>query len=117
MVINYTPINVEKIGKRDDKIAMVLLLIITITLAVLAILIFFLIKKQMNKSNSDNFLTPSPVIISPTMMPEEMPTETLELSPTLEPNEQSSPSSQLQTPMEEKVLPTTDSSNLNEGNE
>jgi len=117
MAINYTPIDIEKLKKEDNKIVSVLLLIVTITLAVLVVLIFFLIKKEMNKNNSNNLLTPSPVVVSPTEMPEETPIATSEPSPTLEPTLFSSPSSQLETPMEEEVLPTTESSNLNEGNE
>jgi len=116
MAINYTPIDIEKLKKEDNKIVDVLLVIVTITLAVLAVLIFFLIQKKM-KDTSNNFSTPSSLIVSPTAIPEETPIATSEPSPTLEPTFFSSPSSQLETPMEEKVLPTTESSNLNKSNE
>ena len=117
MVTNYTPLDIEKLKKEDNKTVTILLTILMITLAVLVILMFFLIQKQMKKIRSESFLTPSPAMVSPTLLPEESPVEKLDQPPTLEPTLSSSPSSQLEMMMEEKVFSTTQSSSLDGSNE
>ena len=49
---NYTPIDVNKLKKKDSGLNTVLLLIVTFTALVLAILLFVLIKKQLNQTNN-----------------------------------------------------------------
>lgn len=46
MVNNYTPLDIEKLKKEKDSFNAILLLIVTLTMAVLAALLFILIQKR-----------------------------------------------------------------------
>lgn len=98
METNYTPLNIDKFnsGKSSsDKINTILLLIATITAAVLALLLFVLIQRKMKKVQTINpnvTITPTPPAGgSPTIIP------TLEISPTVQ---VSTPSPQISVPQE-----------------
>jgi hypothetical protein len=76
MVNNYTPLDIEKLKKEKDSFNTVLLLMVTLTMAVLAVLLFILIQKKIKEQNQ--LLTqPTPTIkLEPTEIP-------ISLSPTV----------------------------------
>jgi len=76
MVNNYTPLDIEKLKKEKDSFNTILLLIVTLTMAVLAVLLFILIQKRIKEKNQ--LLTqPMPTIkLEPTEIP-------ISLSPTV----------------------------------
>jgi len=79
---NYTPIDVKKLGRKDSGLNTILLLIVTLTALVLAIMLFILIQRKINSSNTIEptiIPTPTVMIIEPTIEP--VPTEEL-ISPT-----------------------------------
>jgi len=74
---NYTPIDINKLEKKDNGINTILLLIVTFTALVLAIMLFMLIQKKLfqNKDQIEQKPTVTPSVIPTTVIPEE------ELSP------------------------------------
>jgi len=76
---NYTPIDVNKLEKKDGGLNTILLVIVTLTALVLAILLFVLIQKKIKQTNQplpNN--TVLPTMIVPTVVPTEIvPTEDL----------------------------------------
>lgn len=83
---NYTPINVDKLEHKDNGLNTVLLIIVTLTALVLAVMLFVLIQKKINSSNNVQTTTiPTPTIIQPTPEPtEELISPTATATPTLE---------------------------------
>lgn len=77
---NFTPIDIEKLKGEDNRLNTVLLLIVTLTMAILAVLLFILIQKKIQSSNQV-----SPSLPTITVSPTETPTPTVEEKPTLLP--------------------------------
>jgi len=75
---NYTPIDVDKIEYKDNGVNTVLLVIVTLTALVLAVMLFVLIQKKMN-STSD--ILPTPMPTQTITQPTQKPTPTEELFP------------------------------------
>jgi len=76
MVNNYTSLDIEKLKKEKDSFNTILLLIVTLTMAVLAIILFILIQKKIKEQNQ-LFTQPTPTIkLEPTEIP-------ISLSPTV----------------------------------
>jgi flagellar basal body-associated protein FliL len=88
MVNNYTPLDIEKLKKEKDSFNTILLLIVTLTMAVLAILLFILIQKKIKEQNQ--LLT--------------QPTSTIKLEPT------ETPTSLSPTVFEKEITPTFEAS-------
>jgi len=74
---NYTPLDTDKIKKKDNDLNTVLLAIVTFTALVLAVMLFILIQKKLRQSQSPlPAVTPSPALKTPTSWPTEIvPTE------------------------------------------
>ena len=83
---NYTPIDVKKLKHKDNGLNTVLLVIVTLTALVLAVMLFVLIQKKINSSNNVQITTtPTPTITQPTPEPtEELISPTATASPTIE---------------------------------
>lgn len=85
---NYTPIDINKLEHKDNGLNTVLLVIVTLTALVLAIMLFILIQKKINSSNNIEPTTiPIPTRILPTLTPEpteEVITPTATATPTIE---------------------------------
>jgi hypothetical protein len=106
MVDNFTPLNIEKIKGKNNYVNTILLFIVTLTMAVLAVVLFILIQRKINEQKAA-VIEPTPTIES---KPTETPTPTLlptifqkELTPTPEASE---------TPIL-SVTPATKSSEIN----
>ncbi len=91
MEINFTPLNIEKLKGSDNNLNTILLLITTLTMMVLAVLLFVLIQKKVDTVNQDVRLEPTitlPVTEKPVPtvgdFPTPLPSITLNLSPTIE---------------------------------
>lgn len=78
---NFTPIDIERLKGEENHLNVILLAIVTLTMAVLAILLFILIQK---KTQSFNQALPSLPTI--TVSPTEVPTPTIEEQPAFSPS-------------------------------
>lgn len=77
MEINYTPLDTNKIEKKDSILNTILLSIVTFTALVLVVMLFILIQKKIRQTETPlPATTPSPVFNTPTPYPTEIiPTE------------------------------------------
>lgn len=82
---NYTPIDVKKMEGKDNGLNTVLLVIVTLTALVLAILLFVLIQKKINSAATQEAITPTPTKVVPTVEPtlELVTPTTASVSPTV----------------------------------
>jgi len=81
MVNNFTPLDIDKLRARRNDFNTILLLIVTLTMAVLAVILFILIKKKIDEQKT--------MIFEPTPTIEIKPTETpiIQFSPTISQDE------------------------------
>lgn len=63
---NYTPIDIKKLEKKNNGINTVLLLIVTLTALVLAVLLFMLIQKKLTQNKDQTEMIPT---VKPTAIP------------------------------------------------
>lgn len=87
---NYTPLNLDRF--QENKTMTFLLLLATITLAILAVVLFLFIQKKMQETNQPNYqmeegpsdiVSPSPTVINQEVSP--LPSPTVTIEPTLLP--------------------------------
>lgn len=95
METSYTPVDINKIQKKGTGLNTVLLLIVTFTALVLAIMLFMLIQKKLSQKEIQ--VEPTPVVVpslipTPTVMPPEeelvvpsVATESLTVTETITP--------------------------------
>jgi len=102
MTDNFTPLNIEKLKNEKNNLNTVLLLIITLTMAILAILLFILIQRKINEQKA------AVIEVTPTIKIE--PTETVPtVSPTIFQEELTPVPEASETPIL-SVTPATESS-------
>ncbi len=82
---NYTPIDVKKLEGKDSGLNTVLLVIVTLTALILAIMLFVLIQKKISSTAVQESITPTPTTVVPTVEPtlELITPTTASLSPTI----------------------------------
>ncbi|MFN4212783.1 MAG: hypothetical protein ACK4FL_02350, partial [Microgenomates group bacterium] len=61
---NFTPIDIEKLKGGNDRLNTILLAIVTVTMAVLAVMLFILIQKKIQTSNQTSPSLPT-ITVSP----------------------------------------------------
>ncbi len=108
---NYTPVDLNKFRqKKFNKLNLILLIIATITAAVLAIVLTMLIKKNARQEKPSVIPTPTKIIISPTVEPSSEPTEVIQETPLPSTTEADI---QKNNPTPQETIEATDSSKVN----
>jgi len=110
MTDNFTPLNIEKIKHKDNVLNTILLLILTLTMAILALVLFIVIQRKINEKKVT--LIESAPTVTPTVefQSEEMLTPTL--LPTIFEQESLTINEASETPIL-SITPATTSSEIN----